>query len=186
MSDENDFVISKNGVIEKYTGAETAIEIPKTIRGITVRTIGERVFFGKGLISVFIPESVTQISNWAFANNQLVNIAISSSETHTIVSVFHKQLVNSLVSNTVMKISEGEFSNNRLTDIVLPRSVKVIAYQAFANNPLRSIIISGKISLPRKKQKSAFDNGFDDFYKNNKKKSETYYLFDGKNWSIKE
>jgi len=185
MSNENDFVISKNGVIMKYTGAETAIEIPRIIRGIVVRVIGERVFFGKGLISVAIPESVIEISEWAFASNQLVHILISNSVVTINVNVCYKQLVNIVISNGV-KISEGAFNNNRLMDIVLPRSVKVIAYQAFANNQLSSIIISGKVSLPRKKQKSAFDNGFDDFYKRNKKKSETYYLFNGKNWSIKE
>jgi len=58
---------------------------------------------------------------------------------------------------------------------------------AFIDNQLSSITILGKLSLHRKSRypEPAFDNGFDDLYKSNKKKSGTY-LFNGKDWSIKE
>jgi hypothetical protein len=68
--------------------------------------------------------------------------------------------------------------------------VKKIDRCAFVNNQLNSITIYGKVSLPRKSKYSspAFDNGFDDFYKDNKKKSGTHLnplvgLFDGTNWT---
>jgi len=44
MSREQDFEISEDGIITKYIGVDTMIEIPQVIRGIAVRAIGEEAF----------------------------------------------------------------------------------------------------------------------------------------------
>jgi len=59
------FSISINGTITKYTGLDSYVVIPSRIGIIPVRTIGDRAFIEKGLISVDIPSKVTLIDHFA-------------------------------------------------------------------------------------------------------------------------
>jgi len=184
---ENDFVIDEDGVITKYTGVKTEIEIPQTIRGVAVRAIGKDAFIKKRLTSIVIPNGVTEIGELAFFRNQLIEIIIPESVMEIGVWAFaSNQLTKIVIPNIVTRIGRCAFLSNRLVEIIIPKSVTEIEKRAFADNQLNSITIYGRVSLPRKSKYSepAFDNGFDDFYKSNKKKSGTY-LFDGTDWSIK-
>jgi hypothetical protein len=71
--------------------------------------------------------------------------------------------------------SIGGFMNNNLTSIVIPKSVKFIEPEAFANNPLTSITFLGETELYRNVPyvpsiSEEFDNYFNNFW----------YLFDFK------
>ena len=54
--------------ITKYTGSDTEVVIPSTIDGKDVKTIGQSAFAGsKTLVSVVIPDGVTEIGSYAFS-----------------------------------------------------------------------------------------------------------------------
>ncbi|MCC6227441.1 MAG: leucine-rich repeat domain-containing protein, partial [Microthrixaceae bacterium] len=56
-----------------------AVDIPSTIGGTAVTTIGNSAFSGNQLTSVTIPSSVTTIGDEAFSSNQLTSVTIPSS-----------------------------------------------------------------------------------------------------------
>ena len=99
MSNMNDFII-ENGVLKKYTGSDSMVDIPD---GVT--SIGEGAFRGfKNLTSVIIPDSVERIGKEAFSG-------CSSIENVTI-------------PDSVWSISSGAFSNcTSLTSITISNSV---------------------------------------------------------------
>jgi len=61
MSNENDFVISEDGVLQN-TDTENNVVIPQKICGIIVRFIGKNAFAEKNVTNVVIPDSATKIS----------------------------------------------------------------------------------------------------------------------------
>ncbi len=68
----NDYLI-ENGVLIRYSGTATDIVIPE---GVTI--IGEQAFFLKEIVSVTIPDSVTDIENGAFSTCwSLVKVTLS-------------------------------------------------------------------------------------------------------------
>ena len=112
--------------ITGYTGAGGAVNIPSTIEGKPVVSIGKYAFYdeqtltGKGLTSVTIPNSVTTIGVGAFAYNQLTGVTIP---------------------NGVTNIGNWAFRNNQLTSVTIPDSVTTIGYWVFSSNPLTNITV---------------------------------------------
>ena len=56
----------ETGTITGYIGTSKVVDIPPSINNVAVTRIGDRVFRGKLLTSVTIPNSVTSIGNNAF------------------------------------------------------------------------------------------------------------------------
>lgn len=80
---ESDFIFtSSSGTITGYTGTRLDLVIPETIGGVPVKVIGSNVFKDKGLLSVYIPESVITIGSSAFYNNLLTSIVIPKNVTN--------------------------------------------------------------------------------------------------------
>lgn len=72
LADENDFEITEDGIITKYTGNKNNIVVPDVINGIVpvqVKSVylGENGFKKYNMKSVVLPDSVTTLSNYAFA-----------------------------------------------------------------------------------------------------------------------
>ncbi len=66
--------------ITGYTGSETAVEIPSTIDGYKVLSIGENALKGKDIKSVVIPQGIKEIDDKAFYNcTSLDTITLPSS-----------------------------------------------------------------------------------------------------------
>lgn len=67
LADENDFEITEDGIITKYTGNKNNMVVPDVINGIVPVHV-KSVYQGKnGLKSVVLPDSVTTLSDNAFA-----------------------------------------------------------------------------------------------------------------------
>lgn len=64
----SDFVVDKNGVLTDYTGEDVAyLEIPESVRGITVKSIAKQTFSGnKTLVSVKLPDTIKSLGMETF------------------------------------------------------------------------------------------------------------------------
>lgn len=102
------------GMITGYNGTDTVVVIPSKINGITVETIGHTAFRYSSVTSVTIPDSVTFISDSAFA--------------------YCSSLTNISIPNSVTAIGSFAFEGcTKLESITLPSSLSTIQSYAFYN-----------------------------------------------------
>ena len=157
-ADEMDFVVRDvdGGVtIAEYLGNDAVVNIPPTIDGKKVVTIssinrnyvthvnipdgvigiGERAFSVCSLISVTLPNSITELCKSAFDGCQdLTNVTIPDSVTEIGSATFNicTSLTDVNIPNSVDKIDTNAFYGCvNLTDITIPDSIKTINYGAF-------------------------------------------------------
>jgi hypothetical protein len=128
-----------NAAITNYTGLGGAITIPDIFSDGTtsypVTRIDPWVFFGKGLTSVTIPNTVTSIGSSAFFSNQLTSVTIPNSVTSIGTAAFHTNRLTSVtIPNSVTSIGTWAFYNNGLTSVTIPNSVTFIGEYAFSGN----------------------------------------------------
>ena len=112
-----------------------ALVIPSTINGLPVTTIGDGVYPSdagypatpfNGLTSVTIPDSVTSIADYAFAN------CLS--------------LTSATIGNSVTNIGEQAFWGAALVSVTIPDSVTSTGDGAFALTPLNSVVIGSSVT----------------------------------------
>ena len=60
----------KEVMLTRYFGSQSQVEIPDTFQNYTVTTIGHSVFDNDGITSITVPETVTEIKDYAFASNK--------------------------------------------------------------------------------------------------------------------
>lgn len=125
------------GMITGYVGTDTVVVIPSKINGITVETIGHTAFRYSSVTSVTIPDSVTFISDSAFAYcSSLTNISIPNSVTAIGSFAFEgcTKLESITLPSSLLTISEFLFYDcSQLTTIHIPDSVSSIRQYAFYN-----------------------------------------------------
>ena len=125
------------GMITGYNGTDTVVVIPSKINGITVETIGHTAFRYSSVTSVTIPDSVTFISDSAFAYcSSLTNISIPNSVTAIGSFAFEgcTKLESITLPSSLRSISEFLFYDcSQLTTIHIPDSVSSIRQYAFYN-----------------------------------------------------
>ncbi len=118
----------------------------------SVTEIGERAFKDcAALTDITIPNSVTKIGNYAFANTGLTEITLPSSLTATATSNMDSaflnctSLKNVIIEEGVKVIGQFMFSGcSKLTQIVCPDSLTSIGYSAFMDCSSLSKITLGK------------------------------------------
>lgn len=125
------------GMITGYNGTDTVVVIPSKINGVTVETIGHAAFERSAVTSVTIPDSVTFISDSAFAYcSSLTNISIPNSVTAIGSFAFEgcTKLESITLPSSLLTISEFLFYDcSQLTTIHIPDSVSSIRQYAFYN-----------------------------------------------------
>lgn len=122
-SDSSLFII-EDGVLTKYTGDETTIVVPK---GVT--KIESWVFENKLVEHIYLPDSLIEISSWAFSRcNNLKEITIPPN-------------VKEIGTQAFMFCTS-------LTEFTVPRSVKVLGSSIFQGcSKLENIIIESNCNI---------------------------------------
>ena len=106
--------------IRSYTNTKYKdIIIPDQIGSNGVSAIAREAFKGKNLTAVTFPETISNIGEEAFANNQITSV--------------------SLHNRYAASIGKNAFANNRITMLTLPQKVFEIDPGAFNNNAITSI-----------------------------------------------
>ena len=113
----------------------------------TVISLGANTFLYDQLTSVVIPSSVTSIGNQAFSDNQLTSVTIPSSVSSIGDQAFaNNQIASVTIPSSVTSIGGYTFSNNLLTSVTIPSSVIFIGSGAFTGNQLTSVVIPSSIT----------------------------------------
>jgi hypothetical protein len=129
---------TNNGAITitGYSGLGGAVNIPDTINGLPVTSIGVYAFYYcTSLTSVAIPSSVTNIGDYAFTYcTGLRSVTIPSKVTHIGDGAFNycTHLTSVTISDSVTSIGYVAFTHcSSLTSVTIPSSVTNIGDGAF-------------------------------------------------------
>ncbi|MFC4598067.1 leucine-rich repeat protein [Cohnella hongkongensis] len=139
-------------MITDYSGTSTDVVIPSEFNGKLVTAIGSYAFDQLNnpgqpkLTSVTLPPSVTMISNFAFAHNELTAIEIPS-VTSIGRGAFQYNLLQSIVFGEVTFLDEYAFADNQLESVTIPDSLATIGRYAFQNNRLSSVTLPEGLEL---------------------------------------
>lgn len=115
----------KEVILTRYFGSLTDVTIPDSFQNYTVTAIGHSVFNNDGLKSVTIPETVTDIQDYAFASNKtLTNVKLPSNLKHLGTNAFFycSGLDTIKLPASLEKIEPFAFSAAGLKTIVIPES----------------------------------------------------------------
>lgn len=148
--------------IERYMGSAATVDIPSTLDGYKVTSLGSFAFYGsESLETITIPESVTSICDSAFhsceilseikidSNNKVYDSrencnAIIETETNTMIS----GCMNTIIPDSVTSIGDSAFAGCKgLTSITIPDSVTSLGGALFFYcERLTSITISQSVT----------------------------------------
>jgi hypothetical protein len=151
-SSQLSYVTNDNSItIFKYVGSGGAANIPSSIGGMPVTSIGNNAFYQcTGLTSVTIPNTVTSIGTNAFFNTGLTSITVGSGVTNIESGAFADctALTNITLPDSVISIGEGAFQAcNNVTNVTLGTNITSIGNNAFWGCPnLSNITIPSSVT----------------------------------------
>jgi hypothetical protein len=144
---------TNNGTITitGFAGPGAAVTIPSTINGLPVTSIGNSAFSGTSLTSVTIPDSVTNIGNYAFGGcGGLASIMIGNSVTRLGASAFNAchSLASVTIPDSVTSIGDNAFDHClSLTGVTIGNNVISIGQSAFGCcRSLASVTIPNRVA----------------------------------------
>lgn len=152
LNEDDKYVISSAGEITKYYGGNmednTEIIIPDTINGITPTKIGEKVFENFGYLkNVVLPDSITDIGNYAFKNcNNLEHITARNVTELGNATFYHCTNLREFIGSSLESIGDYAFSNTSSLTYLDTRNVTSIGNYAFDCSTGIQSIISDKIT----------------------------------------
>ncbi len=109
----------------------------------SVKTIGTKAFYGRGLESVTLANGVETICDEAFTgNSNLTKITFSDSIKEIGKKAFYGAGFTSVkLPAGLESIDEEAFANTKLTSVNLPKNLKWLSAKAFSNSPIEKITV---------------------------------------------
>ena len=182
--DSVNFVI-ENGVLKKYNGWQTFVEIPDTVTAIgdeafknntsmvsvsipdSVKSIGDSAFYGcTSLLGVVIPDSVEKTGRCAFQKcSKLASAYLPVNEKFTMIRqwMFYSctSLKKIVIPDNVTDIEGNAFAEcTELSSVTLSKNLKTMGWQVFGNdNKLNEIEIPKSLEECRYSVNSAGIDG---------------------------
>ncbi|MCC8191635.1 MAG: leucine-rich repeat protein [Ruminococcus sp.] len=166
-SGDYEYEILEDGTAEitRYNGSDAEVEIPDTIDGYVVTSIGVSAFSGiESLTIVIIPDTVTNIGGWAFFYcESLISATIPGSVTSIGVGAFCycTSLTSISIPDSVTYIGDGAFEEcvSLSGSITIPNSVTQIEVDTFGNCvSLEYIMIPDSVTYIGNRALSGCDN----------------------------
>lgn len=146
------YAILKNGktAILEYLGNEKNIDL-RTLNIGEITTIGGYAFYGKNLESIILPESLTQIQRYAFAENTaLAGITIPANVKYIAKYAFHNTGIMNLTftGSNVSVIEQYAFAYTRkLTSVTLPAGIVKLGTYVFYRSGIESVVFAAGTTL---------------------------------------
>ncbi len=166
---ESDFQFdAATGTITGYTGTASRIDIPATIGGVAVKSIGKQAFLQKySLMYVTIPEGVETIEKQAFHGCSLMTyvsfpttlrtIADSAFNTNNLVDVgwaeglesigskafYNCDICYAVLPTTLRTIADSGFENAGFVDVTFGPNVEKVGEKGFAAKTIEAITYTG-------------------------------------------
>ena len=138
----NSYVVTSIKSDVFYGRGLTSVTLPNTLV-----TIGDNAFSWNSLTSITIPDGVTSIGNSAFLDNKLTSATIPISVTSLGNEAFRNNLLTSVtIPTSVTSIGDGAFWFNALTSVTIPISVTSLGNNAFRKNKLTSVNIPDSVT----------------------------------------
>ena len=148
-----EYSVLDDGTVEitDYNGSAEKVDIPKTIDGKSVTSIGDYAFIGcTNLTSITIPDSVTGIGRSAFCScTSLTSITIPDSVTEIGWYAFDgcTSLTSITIPNSVTRILGDAFRDcTNLTSVTLPESLTYMGSAFEGCTSLTSITIPNSVT----------------------------------------
>ena len=130
--------------------------IPETIDGVAVKSIGTSAFFGKGIETLVLPETLELIGKNSFTRNFIKELIIPNNVITIDENAFAFNPIEKLsLGSGIKTIEEFAFQGpptslleeklyfSKLYDLVIPSQLLKLGYLSFSNNPLKSVTIEG-------------------------------------------
>ena len=122
-------------VLTEYLGSDTVVNVPESIDGYRVVSLGRECFLGKtNVVKVNIPSTVKSIGAIAFKYSGIREITIPETVTQLSGSAFYKSenLERVVIKAPITKIEMNTFNGcYNLKSVVLPNTIREIDSYAF-------------------------------------------------------
>lgn len=112
---ESDFIIDDSGTVLGYIGNDADVVIPNEINGVVPTSIGKKCFQYTDINSITLPDSITEISEYAFKGT----------------------LMTSIIANGVELLKERCFMQTLLKDVYFPKA-RIVYEEVFYETPLET------------------------------------------------
>jgi len=140
------------------------VVIPAKIFGLNPVIIDNEAFKECGLLSVVIPDTITEIGYGAFANNNLDKVTLSKglkiikggvSQGNLEVSELgafegNKDLAEIIIPDALVEIGAKAFKDCGLKKVIFGKAVQIIGESAFRNNQLPDVALQPSIKTIRR------------------------------------
>ena len=136
-----DYSVEPDGsaCIVKCLDDPTTLELPRTVEGHPVARIGSHAFCTcYGLERVKLPDTLSEIGEYAFMNTRLASIEAPANLRHIRKNAFYKCAVleKAALNESLLSIGECAFRESALEELAIPASVESIGINAFKDTRL--------------------------------------------------
>ena len=116
-----DFRYNANGVITDYYGESDYIQIPAEIDGTAITAVGEYAFAGRNVKSVFIEEGIQTIGKGCFEETDIEDIDLPQTLTYISDNAFAncKKLTSVWINSYNFEIADAAFSGTGFVEFCI-------------------------------------------------------------------